>query len=299
MATDNFTAANGTALATYNAQWTAAVSGWEVRDNKANATADADSYAIRNEGGYSADQSSKANITGMSSFSEYRGVCARCAGSEATFRGYVVLTDGSSGAGHTGIGKVTNGSTAVLKDVTTTFAANDQIEIRCTGTSPVTIAFYKNGVLVDSTTDNDSPYTDGAPGIYAYGNTPGLDDWEGADIAGGTTATVTPAPAALSLQGRAPTTSAFQNVRIREVLTNGSGQVVSNATDITLLVWYAARCGGAPDISLNGMTTDSNGTISWSIPTGGLGYQSPIFYVAQNAVSLSHYTAARLIPNYE
>lgn len=119
------------------------------------------------------------------------------------------------------------------------------------------------------------------------------------DVSSSSSATVTPAQATLTVSGKTPTTSAFQNVRIREILVNGSGQAIGNATDITLLVWYAARCGGAPDVSLNGLTTDSEGSTSWSIPSGTLGYQDPIFYVAQNAVSLSHYTAARLIPSYE
>lgn len=116
---------------------------------------------------------------------------------------------------------------------------------------------------------------------------------------GGASTTVTPAQAALTLNGRTPTTSAFQNVRIREVLVNGSGQTVGNATDITLLVWYSGRFGGAPDVSLNGFTTDSQGTTSWSIATGTLAFNDPIAWVAQNSVSLSHYAAARMIPSYE
>jgi hypothetical protein len=114
---------------------------------------------------------------------------------------------------------------------------------------------------------------------------------------GGTT--LAPAPATLTLNGRAPTTSAFQNVRIREVLVNGSGQAVASATDIGLRVWYSGICAGAPDVSLNGMTTDANGTTSWSIATGALAFNQAIFYVAQNSVSYSHYACGRLVPSYE
>lgn len=116
---------------------------------------------------------------------------------------------------------------------------------------------------------------------------------------GESSTTVTPAQAAVTLNGRTPTTSAFQNVRIREVLVNGSGQAVASATDIGLRVWYSGICAGAPDVSLNGMTTDANGTTSWSIATGSLAFNQPIFYVAQNSVSYSHYACGRLIPNYE
>lgn len=119
------------------------------------------------------------------------------------------------------------------------------------------------------------------------------------EYAAGSSATVTPAQAALTLNGRTPTTSAFNAVRIREVLVNASGQAVGNASDITVCVWYGSRLGGAPDVSLNGMTTDANGTTSWSIATGTLGFNDPIFYVAQNSVSLSHYTCGRLVPSYE
>lgn len=116
----------------------------------------------------------------------------------------------------------------------------------------------------------------------------------------GAETTVTPAQAALTLNGRDVTIGgAFNNVRIREVLVNASGQPVGNATDITLLVWYSGRFGGAPDISLNGLASDPNGTTSWSIATGSLVFQQPIAYLAQNSVSLSHYAAARMIPSYE
>jgi hypothetical protein len=116
---------------------------------------------------------------------------------------------------------------------------------------------------------------------------------------GGSSTTAQPDKATLTLSGRTPTTSSFTNVRIREVLINGSGQAVSNATDITLCVWYAGRIGGAPDVSINGQTTDPNGTTSWSIATGSLAFNQTIFYVAQNSLSYSHYAAGRIVPSYE
>lgn len=115
-----------------------------------------------------------------------------------------------------------------------------------------------------------------------------------------TASTVTPITATITLSGNIPSlTAAFSNVRIREVLVNASGQPITNGSDITLLVWYSGRFGGAPDVSINDMTTDSAGTASWSIPTGTLIYQQLIAYVAQSEVSLSHYTAARMTPSYE
>lgn len=113
-------------------------------------------------------------------------------------------------------------------------------------------------------------------------------------------ATLTPAQGTITLSGNIPSiTGAFNNVRIREVLVSSTGQPVGGAADITLLVWYSGIFRGAPDISLNGLTTDSLGTTSWSIATGSLVFQQPIAFLAQNAVSYSHYTAARMIPSYE
>jgi hypothetical protein len=115
----------------------------------------------------------------------------------------------------------------------------------------------------------------------------------------GTGTTINPGKATLTLSGLAPTTSAFNSVRIREVLVNASGQAVGNASSITLLVWYSGIFRGAPDVSLNGMTTDANGTTSWSIATGTLAYLDPVAYIAQNSISYSHYAAGRMVPSYE
>lgn len=116
---------------------------------------------------------------------------------------------------------------------------------------------------------------------------------------GASTVTKTPATGNLSLAGRAVLTNAFSAVRIREVLINESGQPIVSATNIHLAVWYGGACRGAPDVSLNAQTTDANGTTSWSISTGTLNNGTAIFYVAQDSLSFSNYTAARMIPSYE
>lgn len=117
--------------------------------------------------------------------------------------------------------------------------------------------------------------------------------------ASGAEVTKTPTTANLSLGGRVASHNAFQNVRIREVLINESGQPIANASNITLKVWYSGYCSGPANFSANGMTTDANGTTSWSISTGTLTKDAPIFYVAQDSLSFSNYTCARMIPSYE
>lgn len=133
-------------------------------------------------------------------------------------------------------------------------------------------------------------------GDHATLNVPAIEVTYGS---GAATATITPTTAALSIAGKTPSTSLFTNVRIREVLITASGQVVANAANIRLMVWYSGQAIGAPDVSVNGQTTDANGTTSWSIATGTLIYNTPIFYVAQDSVSYVNYTCARMTPSYE
>jgi hypothetical protein len=89
-------------------------------------------------------------------------------------------------------------------------------------------------------------------------------------------------------------------VRIREVLINEAGSPVGNRTGMSLLIWYGGSPVGAPDLSYSALTTDANGTTSWSIATGSLAYNQSIFYVATDGgASLSMYTCARMVPSYE
>lgn len=119
------------------------------------------------------------------------------------------------------------------------------------------------------------------------------------DSVGGSSVTKTPTTANLSLGGQAVLTNAFTAIRIRDVLINKSGQPIGAQTNLRVMVWYGGLCRGAPDVSLNAQTCDSGGTASWSIPTGTLVNGTPIFYVAQDSLSFSNYTAARMIPSYE
>jgi hypothetical protein len=139
------------------------------------------------------------------------------------------------------------------------------------------------------TADSDPSSTYATHGIV-YGEAAG----------GGSSTTVTPAPAALTMNGRAPSANAFTNVRIREVLINEAGSPVGNRTGMSLLIWYGGSPVGAPDLSYSALTTDANGTTSWSIATGSLAYNQSIFYVATDGgASLSMYTCARMVPSYE
>lgn len=122
------------------------------------------------------------------------------------------------------------------------------------------------------------------------------------DDGGGTESTISnasPQAIALTVNGRAATINVFTTVTIREVLINEAGSPVANRTGMSLLVWYGGSPVGAPDVSYSALTTDANGTASWSLAPGGLVYNQTIFFVATDGgASLSAYTCARMIPTY-
>lgn len=113
--------------------------------------------------------------------------------------------------------------------------------------------------------------------------------------------TVNPLPGSLTMQGREPSVNPFTNVRIAEVLINEAGSPVAGRTGMHLLVWYEGYPFGAPDLSYSDATTGAAGTLSYSLATGPLAYNSPIFYVLTDgnaSGSLSGYTCARMVPTY-
>ncbi len=117
--------------------------------------------------------------------------------------------------------------------------------------------------------------------------------------ASGSSTTINPTTGLATLNGRQGAINGFSSVAIREVLINEAGSVVGNRTGMHVLVWYAGNPAGAPDLSYSNLTTDPNGTASWSLPIGGLTFNQQIFYVATDGgASLSQFTCARLLPTY-
>jgi hypothetical protein len=153
-------------------------------------------------------------------------------------------------------------------------------------------------ILERSDSQNDGKYLQFRSSQHTDGERPFLEVTYTAG--GGSSTTVTPTTGGVTLEGRTPSANPFTNVRIRDTLINEAGSPVGSRTGIHLLVWYAGRPVGGPDLSYSAMTSDANGTISWSIATGSLAYNQHIFYVATDGgASLSQYTCARVIPSYE
>lgn len=118
---------------------------------------------------------------------------------------------------------------------------------------------------------------------------------------GPVTGTVNPTRGQLTINGRTPAINPFTNVRISEILINEAGSPVASRTGLHLLVYYEGFPLGAPDLSYSNASTGSAGTLSYSLASGPLVYNQPIFYVLHDgnaSGSLSAYTCGRMVPTY-
>lgn len=158
------------------------------RDGSGNAVSSSGSdegYVFWNADTFSPDQYSEATIaSGLGSGTGYVQPTARNSADvgDSARDCYQVYTDGVTGAGHTEISKVTNGTGVVLKSVAATFASSDRIGIftRTVGTT-VVVSMLKNGIIIDSVIDSTSPFLTGVPGLGAYG-TGKIAFWEGGNL---------------------------------------------------------------------------------------------------------------------
>lgn len=161
------------------------------RDGSGNCKASAvdstnDIVAFDNSNTYNNDQYAQVTIiSGIASGSHYAAVWVRCSGTGTGAAGYQFYTDGASGAGHTGIAKWVAGTQTVLKDIATTFTANDIMKIAVVSD---TITAYKNGASVDSVAGGGA-VASGAAGLSVYNsvnNDVTLDTFEGGNTSSAT-----------------------------------------------------------------------------------------------------------------
>ena len=140
---------------------------------------------------FSADQIS--TFTRVST-AEYQGPLVRVQ-SSTTGSCYAAYTLGSSV--NVNISKVTDNEIAltfvplgatpiVINEIFT----GDTIGLSATGTSPVTLTLYHNGVMVTTRTDSNSPWTTGQPGMILDGGGARLSKFTANDL-GGTTGSFT------------------------------------------------------------------------------------------------------------
>lgn len=180
MATDNFTASNGTQLTGYSANWSlgnALASDFVIDTNAVRSPFNRGLalHAYRNDGSFANDQYAEAKIVQVGSASQYMGVCVRagdgdCYGFIVDATYYYVYRLVSYGAYTTlaeGALSVTTGAIIRLEVSGTTLTA------KCNGSTVATI--------------NDSTFSSGRPGIAANGGASSgtytlLDDWVGDDL---------------------------------------------------------------------------------------------------------------------
>ena len=180
MATDNFTASNGTELTGYSANWSLgnALSSDFVIDTNALRTPFSRGIALhayRNDGSFANDQYAEAKIVQVGSASQYMGVCVRAGNGDA----YAFAVDGINYLMWKLIGF---GGYTELAYAPLAVSAGDTIRLEASGT---TLTAKKNGATV--TTVTDSALTSGRPGVAGQGGASSgtytlLDDWVGDDL---------------------------------------------------------------------------------------------------------------------
>ena len=111
--------------------------------------------------------------------------------------------------------------------------------------------------------------------------------------------TVAPTTGLVSMQGRIPLVNDFSIISLRGTLVNEAGSPVSDATGINCLVWYNDAPSGAPDESLSSLTTNSNGSYSFALATGGLVFGQAVYRVIYQGDPPARNHSGRRVPDYE
>jgi hypothetical protein len=291
-ASDAFTNANGTALTTHDASWTLQTdAGFRIQSNGVsphNTVGSLEGGAYWNAD--TPDDNQYAEVVFTAGGIGYIGPAVRMAtGADSRYGAYTNGTDSF-------LFKIVAGTFTQLGATGPAFSNGDTLRIEANGT---TIRLLKNGA--ESISVTDSSLASGRIGITGYSSDTNTQatSWTGGNLSAGSSTTVTPTTGALTINGRQGATNVFTNVRIREVFINEAGSPLANMTGMSLLVWYSGSPVGAPDLSYSAVTTDANGTMSYSLATGSLAYNQAIFYVATDgSSSLSAWTCARMTPTY-
>lgn len=176
-ATDAFTAANGTSLTTYSANWTINNGSFVINTNGLiGATSVDDSLAHWNADVFSNDQYSQLTIAAIVS-GGYPGPAVRVPASGKT--AYFIQSDSADGLY---MYKMVAGVETQLGGTGAVVVANDVLRLEVSGT---TLTPKKNGTLIATPgTQTDSTLTSGSAGIDIYDNLTGarVDDWSGGNL---------------------------------------------------------------------------------------------------------------------
>ncbi len=176
-AQDAFTAANGTNLTTYSANWTVNSGSFAINTNALiGGTSILDNLAHWNADVFANDQYAQVVAAAVSS-GNYGGPAVRLAASAAT--GYFFQSDSADGLY---LYKIVAGSETQLGSTGSAIAANDLLRLEINGT---TLTPKKNGSLIATPgAQTDSAIASGSAGVNIYNDstTFRLDSWEGGNL---------------------------------------------------------------------------------------------------------------------
>ena len=165
--------------ASLNGNWAVITGSWSYLSTPGGClnSASVEGLAIWTGDTFTADQYAQVGAD----TSQYEGPCARCGdGGGGTNNGYNIYTR----AGEVNFYKWVAGSRTTLSGTwTNSLAGGEDVKLAATGTSPVTLEVFVNGVSVGSTTDGSSPITTGNPGMIAYQS--GTSNFRGDNVGGG------------------------------------------------------------------------------------------------------------------
>ena len=178
MATDSFTASNGTQVTGYSASWqigNALASDFVIESNAVRTPFNRNlALHLHWNGVFSSDHFAEAKITQVGSVNQLIGVCVRASPGNA----YAFIVDGTNFQIWKNVAYSFSALTSGLQAVT----AGDTIRLEASST---TLTAKVNGATIATLTD--ASLSGGAPGIAGNSDTSGsvytlLDDWVGDDL---------------------------------------------------------------------------------------------------------------------
>jgi len=180
-ASDVFTAADGTYLATYSANWTNNKNAFRISSNRVGPAGFSTSMSHWNADTFDDNQYAEGTIASISTSGTWVGVAIRA--SAASSDGYGFYAAYSSVQSDT-LFKLVSDTRTVINSSAGEFVSNDTIRLEATGT---TLTPMRNGSTHTMGTSTDSSHSSGYAGLSGYGNaytTNNLDNWSAGNLGG-------------------------------------------------------------------------------------------------------------------
>jgi len=196
--TDNFTAADATALTTYSANWSYAIGSFDIRSNGANSSSGSNSIAYWNADTFADDQyaSCDVSLVGGTPASTYIGTAVRASGSPTTGSGYFTFLHNIDGR----LRKSVGGTVTELTSDTKNIVDGDVVLTKVIGSS---ITWTVNGVAWGATPYTDTSLTSGKAGLGGFGSGSPYQIANSATMGIASTGSITPTAGTGTLTGQA------------------------------------------------------------------------------------------------